>query len=46
MVDLYLNHKFLGYKDSYNYYEIDVDKILLLRKSDTEYLLDIMMKIK
>ena len=46
MVDLYLNHKFLGYKDSYNYYEIDVDKILLLKKSDTEYLLDIMMKIK
>ena len=46
MVDLYLNHKFLGYKDSYNYYEIDVDEILLLKKSDTEYLLDIMMKIK
>ena len=28
MVDLYLNNRFLGYKDSYNYYNIDVDKIL------------------
>ena len=26
-----------GYEDSYNYYDIDVDKILLLRKSDAEY---------
>ena len=26
-----------GYKDSYNYYDIDVDKILLLKKSDDEY---------
>ena len=26
-----------GYKDSYNYYDIDVNKILLLKKSDTEY---------
>ena len=33
MVDLYLNDRFLGYKDSYNYYDIDVDKILLFKKS-------------
>ena len=26
-----------GYEDSYNYYDIDVHKILLLRKSDDEY---------
>ena len=24
----------IGYKDSYNYYDIDVDKILLFKKSD------------
>ena len=35
MVDLYLNNRFLGYKDSYNYYDIDIDKILLFRKSDS-----------
>ena len=29
MVDLHLNKRFFGYKDSYNYYDIDVDKILL-----------------
>ena len=38
MTDLYLNHNIsFGYEDSYNYYHIDVDKILLLRKSDMEY---------
>ena len=26
-----------GYEDSYNYHDIDVDKILLLKKSDDEY---------
>ena len=26
-----------GYKDYYNYYDIDVDKIMLLKKSDDEY---------
>ena len=26
-----------GYEDSYNYYDIDVDKILLLKKRDNEY---------
>ena len=38
MVDLYLNDRFLGYKDSYNYYDIDVNKILLIKKSDHEYI--------
>ena len=38
MVDIYLNNKFLGYKDSYNYYDIDVDKILF-KKSDNEYII-------
>ena len=36
MVDLNLNDRFLGYKDSCNYYDIDVDKILLFKKSDNE----------
>ena len=40
MTDLYLNHKiFFGYKDSYNYYDIDVNKILLFVKSDNEYII-------
>ena len=39
MVDLYLNNKFLGYKGSYSYYDIDVDKILLSKKSDNEYII-------
>ena len=39
MVDLYLNDRFLGYKDSYNYYDIDVDKILLFKKSDNEHII-------
>ena len=34
MVDLYTNDRFLGYKDSYNYYNIDVDNILLFEKSN------------
>ena len=32
MVDLYINHRFLGYKDSYNYYDINVDNILIFKK--------------
>ena len=28
MVDLYQNNRFFGYKDSYNYYDIDVKRIL------------------
>ena len=39
MIDLYLNDRFLGYKDSYNYYDIDVDKILLFKKSVNEYII-------
>ena len=39
MLDLYLNDRFLGHKDSYNYYDIDVDKILLFKKSDNEYII-------
>ena len=38
MTDLYLNHNiFFGYKDSYNYYDIDVNKKLLFVKSANEY---------
>ena len=38
MTDLYLNHNIsFGYEDSYNYYDIDVNKILLLKKSNREY---------
>ena len=38
LVDLYLdNNRFFGRKDSYNYYDIDVDNVLLLRKSYNEY---------
>ena len=40
VIDLYLNHRiFLGYEDSYNYYDIDVDKILLFKKCDSEYII-------
>ena len=39
MVDLYLNNRFFGYKDSYNYYDIDVDNILLFKKSNNEYII-------
>ena len=38
MDDLYLNDRFLGYKDSYNYYGVDADKILF-KKSDNEYII-------
>ena len=36
MVDLYLSNIFFGYKDTYNYYDIVVDKILLFKKSNNE----------
>ena len=39
MVDLYLNDRFLEYKDSCNYYDVDVDKILIFKKSDNEYII-------
>ena len=38
ITDLHLNHNILfGYKDSNNYYDVDVNKILLLKKSNNEY---------
>ena len=30
---------FLGYEDFHNYYDIDVGKILLFKKSDNEYII-------
>ena len=39
IVDLYLNHIFFGYKDSYNYYDTDVDKIFLFVKIDNDYII-------
>ena len=39
MVDLYLNDRFFGYKDSYNYYDIDVNKILLFQRVHNEYII-------
>ena len=39
MDDLYLDHvRLFGYKDSYNYFYIDVKKILLSKKSYDEYI--------
>ena len=43
VVDVYLNDRFLAYKDSYNYYDIDVNKILLFKKVIMNILLAIMM---
>ena len=37
MVDLYLYNRFSDYQGSYNYYDIDVNKILLYKKSDGRY---------
>ena len=39
IIDLYPNSWFLGYKDSYNYYDIDVHKISLFKKINDEYLI-------
>ena len=39
MVNLYLNDRFFGYKDSYNFYDIDAYKMLLFKKSDNEYII-------
>ena len=45
MIDLYQNNRFFGYKYSYNYYDIDVDKILLFKKKIViNILLEIMCK--
>ena len=39
MVDQYINNKYLNYIHSYYYYDIDVDKILLFKKGDNEYII-------
>ena len=39
MVDLYLYDRFFGYEDFYNYYDTDVDKILVYKKSNNEYVI-------
>ena len=40
LVDLYINNnRYLEYIDSYSYYDIDVDNILLFKKSDNEYII-------
>ena len=39
IIDVYLNSRFLEYKDSYDYYDIDVDKIVLFKKSDNKYII-------
>ena len=40
MTDLYLNHNtFFAFEDSYNYYDIDVNKILLFIKGADEYII-------
>ena len=40
MTDIYLNHNiFFGYDDSYNYYDIDVNKILLFVESANKYII-------
>ena len=38
-VDLYIYDRFFEYEDSYNYYDIDIDKILLYKKSNNEYII-------
>ena len=43
LVDRYLYDRFFEYKDSYNYYDIDVDRILLYKKVTINFLLDIIM---
>ena len=37
IIEGYLNSRLLGYKNFYDYYDIDVDKILLFKKRDNEY---------
>ena len=43
MFDQYLYNRYNWYKDSYNYYDIDVDRILLYKKVTMNILLDIML---
>ena len=39
IVDLYQNNKFWGYKDSHNYYDYDVKKILLIKNGYNQYII-------
>ena len=39
IVDLYQNNRFFEYKDSYNYYYVDVDKTLFFKKVNNEYII-------
>ena len=36
---IYIKIDYLGYKDSYNHYDINIDKILLFKKSDGQYII-------
>ena len=40
VIDLYLNHRiFFGYRNSYNYCDIDINKMLLFKKNNNEYII-------
>ena len=39
IVNLYLNNKFFGYRDSFNYYGIDVEKLLLFKNSNNVHII-------
>ena len=39
IVDQYIYNRYLKYIDSYNYYDPVVDKIILFKKSDNEYII-------
>ena len=40
MVDLYINNnRYLEYIDSFNYYDINVEEMLLFKKGDNEYII-------
>ena len=43
MIVLHLYDRFFGHKESYNYYDIVVDKILLFKKVIMNILLDAIM---
>ena len=39
MFDLFLYDRYFLYKNSYNYYDIDVDKILVYKNNNNEYVI-------
>ena len=43
IIDTYVYYIYFGYEDSYNYYDNDVDKILVYKKVIMNMLLDIMI---